>query len=271
MRDAGSAISSASSVIVDSITRDSLGDRMKRYELAARTTLAPRLPIILRVDGKGFHNWTRQLERPWSPLLIQWMNDAARRLCEEIQGAQFAYVQSDEISVLIHGYKRFHSQAWFDGEVQKIASVGASLAAAVLTLAAGRVAMFDGRVFVMPESEVANYFLWRQQDASRNSIQMLARSLASHKECDRMNQSALMDLCVARGQNWNDVPTHLKRGRCAIPSLDLSHVPPRRRWAIDNEIPIWKGESRAYVEQFLATEPEGSEDSNLSGAEAEKP
>lgn len=234
------------------MTFDSLGDRMKRYESASRTVLPPRMPTIIRVDGKAFHTWTRGMQRPFDERLIGWMNDVALTLCHEIQGAQLAYIQSDEISILLHDYKRFESQAWFDKQVQKMVSVAAAIAASRMTYLATeskwrREAYFDARAWVLPETEVTNYFLWRQNDAVRNSIQMLARSLYSHAECENKCQAELLEMCWQKGQNWNDLKTHLKRGRCTVRCDDWY-------WRIDNEIPIWKAEGREYIERLLATE-----------------
>lgn len=92
---------------------------MKGYEVASRTTLPGRLPVIIRVDGKAFHTYTRGCKRPFDDRLSDVMVSTATKLCDEIQGAQLAYTQSDEISVLVHGYKKFKSQTWFDNQVQK--------------------------------------------------------------------------------------------------------------------------------------------------------
>lgn len=235
---------------------DSLGDRMKRYEHATRTTLPPRLPVIIRVDGKAFHTWTRGLTKPFDAQFCVWMDLVAIALCEECQGAQLAYVQSDEISVLLHGYKTHTTQAWFDGQVQKVTSVAAACASAAMTEYSGRRAMFDARAFVLPEAEVANYFLWRQNDAARNSIQSLAQSLYSQRELHGKCQAELHEMCFAKGHNWNDLPTWQKRGRCAVRAETTRDGVPRSFWTIDREIPIWKGEGRAYVERLLATEEE---------------
>lgn len=181
--------------------RDSLGDRMKGYEVASRTVLPHRLPVIIRVDGKAFHTYTAECERPFDQKLSDVMFDTAKELCKRIQGAQLAYTQSDEISILVHGYKKFDSQVWFDGQVQKMASVAAGIASSHFTAESWRIwhhpdidkidaiapAVFDARAFVVPEADVCNYFLWRQQDAMRNSVQMLARSMYSHRQCDGKN------------------------------------------------------------------------------------
>ena len=231
--------------------RDSLGDRMKLYEGAFSATLPIRTPVIVRLDGKAFHTWTQGFERPFSEVFMDYMDQAALAVCVEAQDTQMAYVQSDEISVLLHNYKTFKTQAWFDNQIQKVVSVSAACAAATVTLAARRVAMFDARVFVLPEAEVTNYFFWRQNDWSRNSLSMLARSVYSDEEMFGKKQAEIHEMLYAKGLNWNDLPTRKKRGRCVIRGDD-------GQWGIDDEIPIWKGEGRDYVERLLAVEEEGA-------------
>lgn len=222
----------------------SLGDRMKTYyEDAYRSTLPRRMPVLLRLDGKAFHTFTRGMEKPFDPKFIMSMNAVAIEVCEEAQGAQFAYIQSDEITVLLHNYKRLNSEAWFDNNVQKIVSVSAAIASSAMTRIYGTRALFDARVFVVPEAEVVNAILWRQQDATRNSIQMLARSIFSHKELHKKDNSELQEMCFQAGHNWNDLPTHYRRGRFALRG--------ERGWTIDNHPPILSAD-RNYVEKHLA-------------------
>lgn len=248
--------------------RTSLGDRMKGYESVTESRLTPRTPLVLRLDGKAFHQYTKGLKRPWDETLHDVMDMVATELCHVVQGAQVAYVQSDEISILVHTYKTFEAQPYFDGRVQKIVSVTASMAAAHFTAESWRLfddpvnpvankaskirlAFFDCRAFVMPESDVCNYFLWRQQDATRNSVQMLARSLYSHKECNNKNGSQLQDMCMEKGQNWNDVATRYKRGRCIVKKAREVDGTQRTYWETDNEIPIFS-QDRDYINKFLA-------------------
>jgi tRNA(His) guanylyltransferase len=239
--------------------KDAIGDRMKRYEAATRGLIPHRQPTIIRVDGKAFHSYTRGLERPWSQRFADAMDRVAIELCDEIQTAVMAYVQSDEISVLLHPYRRYQSQPWFDGEVQKTVSVAASIAGATMTalspslFTAIRPAYFDARVFVVPnETEAANCFLWRQQDATRNSIQMLARSLYSHKQCDQKNGRELQEMCWQKGHNWNDVPAYWKRGRCVVRVDGIGGG-----WIVDREIPIFS-EQPEYITSRLAVDDEAT-------------
>lgn len=249
--------------------KTSLGDRMKKFERAFKYALPPRMPFIIRVDGKAFHTLTKGMERPFDDKLIWLMNIVANSLCSEIQGAQLAYVQSDEVSILVHNYKRFESQGWFDNQVQKMASVSAAIASSMFTgmsektLGELKIAQFDSRVFVLPESEVCNYFIWRQQDFERNSVQMLARSLYSHRECHQMNNAELQEMCWKKGNNWNDLPIHLRRGRCVTRqevSLFASdeawgRTGPKMKWLVDDQIPQFKMD-RNYIDQYLVCDDE---------------
>jgi tRNA(His) guanylyltransferase len=237
--------------------KDALGDRMKRYESTTKTHIPHRQPTIIRVDGKAFHTYTRNLSKPWSIDFGWAMDSVAFALCQNVQNVQLAYIQSDEISLLLHPYKRYKTQAWFDGEVQKMVSVSAAIAAARMTMASKdvfgehREAYFDSRVFVLPsETEATNYFIWRQQDAVRNSIQMLARSLYSHKECDKKNSSELQEMCWQKGKNWNDVGSYWKRGRCIVKLPE--------RWMLDPDIPTFS-EHPEYITSRLALEAEDAE------------
>lgn len=247
---------------------DNLGDRMKGYEDAYRHAFLERMPIIIRLDGNHFHSYTKECQRPFDAKLTETMNETALYLCKNVQNAVLAYTQSDEISLLLINYKELNSQSWFNNNIQKMVSVAASMAGAIFTFNSWRIwmggvmapvglesirpAMFDARAFVLPKEEVNNYFLWRQQDNTRNSVQMLARSLYSHKECEDKNNSALQEMCFQKGQNWNDLPTAQKRGRCIVKEKYMKDDVERSRWIVDNEIPIFSA-NKDYInkEVFL--------------------
>ena len=245
---------------------DSLGDRMKGYEQAARTVLPRRMPVILRIDGKAFHTYTKGCVRPFDATLGDVMLNTAKFLLETVQGARFAYTQSDEISLLLHGYKKFDSQPWFDNQVQKMVSVAAGCASAVFTAHSFQIsknqgeikpAIFDCRAFVVPEAEVCNYFLWRQQDARRNSVQMLARSLYSHHEVERNNTESLKAMCEAKGQRWEDLELRWQRGACVYHGQTEPHFMGHTKDTVrtDLKVPLF-GEDRDYVNRHLVLEEE---------------
>ena len=105
-----------------------LGERMKEYEMQSRTRLLRRVPVIIRLDGKAFHTWTKGLDRPFDRNLMHIMQKTMLALCEQIQGCVLGYTQSDEITLVLVDYQRTESMAWFDNQVQKMCSVAASIA-----------------------------------------------------------------------------------------------------------------------------------------------
>ncbi len=232
---------------------DGLGDRMKRYEGASRYSLPWRMPVIIRVDGRAFHTFTRGMTRPVDGEFVNAMDRVALALCEEIQGARLAFVQSDEVSVLVDPWDRNESTPWFDNDLGKVVSISAAISSATMSLAYGRVAQFDSRAFVVPQRDVCNYFVWRQQDATRNSLQSLAQSLYSSKQLHGVKHAGLQEMCFQAGHNWNDLPTAQKRGRCAVKKretvmmLGLALPVDVDKWGIDVEVPIFS-QSRSYIE-----------------------
>lgn len=198
---------------------DSLGDRMKLYEAVTQTVLPRRTHSVIRVDGKAFHSYLRGAAKPYDHQFIADMDAVAQALCAEISGAAFAYVQSDEISVLVTDFATPNTQPWFAGEVQKIVSISAAIATATLCgRRPGKPGMFDSRVFTIADpTEVANYFIWRQRDCVRNSITMAAQAHFSHQRLHGVNTGQMQEMLWAeKGINWNDYPDGCKRGRVIV-------------------------------------------------------
>jgi tRNA(His) 5'-end guanylyltransferase len=246
-----------------SMDKKSLGDRMKEYEKVWKFILPKRMPIIIRLDGKAFHTFTRKFNKPFDTSLIDMMDKTALYICQNIQGAELAYVQSDEISILIHYYKTINTEPWFANEVQKIVSISSALASSYFTyelnikniLSVNFPIQFDSRVFILPEDEVCNYFIWRQQDWERNSIQMVGQSLFSHKELLNKNNSNIQEMCFQKGVNWNDLENSLKRGRCLfkIDSKNESNIINKKEWYIEKNIPIFT-QDRDFINIHLQKE-----------------
>ena len=270
---------------------DELGKRMKEfYEQVPKTRLVRRTPVAIRIDGKAFHTFTRGFEKPFDEVLGRAMRETMKYLCENIQGCVLGYTQSDEITLILIDYKKLTSSAWFDYEVQKMCSIAASMATmafnkfftefayevrpdgvrlpdpqeadykSVLYKAAENGAMFDARVFNIPKEEVANLIYWRQLDATRNSIQMVGQANFSHKELQNKSCNQIQDMLFQeRDINWNDFPTHLKRGSCCVKvestttcakTVDgqvITWAAERPHWEIDLDIPLFKGEGREYI------------------------
>jgi tRNA(His) 5'-end guanylyltransferase len=185
-----------------------IGDRMKRnYENRAQTHLTRRTPVIIRLDGRAFHTYTRSFSKPFDSTLIWSMQNATQALVHEVQGCVLGYTQSDEISLLVCDWKTLTSEAWFDYNVQKLCSVSASFATVAFNSSIGvcggsQWAMFDSRCFNIPGSEVANYFLWRTKDWYRNSVTMYAQSQYSHKELHGKSCGEMHEMLYQKGRNW---------------------------------------------------------------------
>lgn len=269
--------------------KTALGNRMKNfYEAVPKTFLIRKTPVIIRLDGKAFHSFTRGFKRPFDEILIKTMQETMKYLCENIQGCVLGYTQSDEITLVLVDYFKIDTDAWFGYNVQKITSVSASMATLAfnnifkkyvselipmnlsnsskedikyynaLDRAIIKGALFDSRCFNIPKEEVNNCLLWRQQDATRNSIQALAQSLYSNKQIEGINTKKLQDkMFTEKGVNWNDLPTTQKRGSCCIkkPTKIITtnnEKVIRNKWIIDNEIPIFSQDTE-YINNLITS------------------
>lgn len=194
-------------------------EEMKGYERLARTSVSQRSYVMVRVDGKAFHTFTKGMDRPCDTSLIEAMNAAADALCKQVDGAVMAYTQSDEISVLFTDLRGENTHMWFSGQVQKIVSVTASIATAAFNMALqpDEFALFDSRVFVLPDVEtVQRYFGWRQRDCIKNSIAMTAQSYFSHKQLLGKNTNEVLDMLADRqpeAPDWYALPRGFQIGR----------------------------------------------------------
>jgi tRNA(His) guanylyltransferase len=205
---------------------DTLGDRMKAYEGVSNLVLPERTPVVVRVDGKAFHTVTRGLDKPWDARVTACMDATAMALMEEMQNAVAAYVQSDEISILMINYAGEFTQSWFGNKVQKIVSVASSVATHAFNETArglvdleSRRWLFDARAFTLPRHEVSNYFIWRQQDAIRNSVSALARSKFTHRELQGKPCKAMKEMLESIGVKWEDCATRDKMGRLIVRTI----------------------------------------------------
>jgi len=218
--------------------KDELGDRIKsQYEDRTRYSLPRRTYTLIRLDGKSFHTYTRNLTKPFDNDLFEDIDGAIIAMLPEIQGAVFAYTQSDEISILLTDFATPNTDAWFDGNLQKMCSVSASIITAEfnkfrmwrrdivmdtvnkpLDFSTFPMAYFDARVFTIPDRiEVMNYLIWRNQDCARNSVSMVAQSLFSHKELHGKNTKDKHDMMHEKGVNWaTDYTDGQKNGRLIV-------------------------------------------------------
>lgn len=230
--------------------RSDLAERMKGYEKRNRYYLQRRMPVILRLDMRAGHSFTKGFKRPFDEVFIKSMQNTAKYLCENIQNCKLSYQQSDEITLLLVDYDKLNTDCFFDYRVDKLCSIAASMATMAfnkffekyvaeyrfskwdgiskyedgtleyiqtLLNAIEKAAMFDARCFNIPKEEVTNNFYWRQLDASRNSIQMVGQANFSHKELQNKSCNDIQDMLMTqKGINWNDLPTYQKRGSCCV-------------------------------------------------------
>lgn len=210
--------------------KDTLGDRMKRYEAVTQLNMPPRQFIIIRVDGKAFHTYTRRCEKPFDESLIRAMNYGAENTFIDIQSAKIGYVQSDEASFLLTDLTGLDAQYWFDGNVQKISS----LAAAYMSVNFNQVAqpeglgaaVFDARCFSVPSiQEAANYFLWRSHDCARNSVNQFAQAHFPHKVLHGCSVAKTKEMLLSEKKlDWDKLPDRYKYGLQILPSGTSSPI-----------------------------------------------
>ncbi len=199
---------------------DALGDRMKMYEIMeSGRRLMPLLPVMARIDGRAFHSFTRGMDRPFDADFSGCMLTTLLELVRET-GACMGYTQSDEITLAWHS-QTIQSKIWFDGRIAKMTSQLAALATLffyreilrVKPIYARRLPTFDARVWTVPnQTEGANVFLWREWDATKNSVSMAASAYYSHQQLHGKNTPEKHEMLHDKGVNWNDYPTIFKRG-----------------------------------------------------------
>ena len=230
-----------------------LANRMKDYEKRNGYYLQRRLPVVIRLDMRSGHSFTKGFKRPFDEVFIESMQNTAKYLCENIQNVKMSYQQSDEISLVLVDYDKLNTDSWFDYRIDKLCSITASMTTMVFNRIFGELvreyrfnngenfdlstkegeescrllqlyqnavnkgAMFDARVFNITREEVTNCIYWRQLDASRNSIQMVGQANFSHKELQNKSCSDIQDMLMTqKGINWNGLPAYQKRGSCVV-------------------------------------------------------
>lgn len=256
-----------------------LSKRMKDdYENVVKPRLNDKEPIIIRIDGKAFRTFTRNLKKPFDDLFVRSMQQTVKYLCENIPNIIFGYQQSDEISLLL--IKDEISTPWFNYDMQKLSSVSASMATMVfnnsfrqnantwiseyhawcniaydcdeekdayeraLNNAMRLGAMFDSRCFNIAREDVIDYFFWRQSDASRASIRMAAQVHFSHQQLLKKTRDDIRYMLRDRkGIDWESFPIAYKWGVCCIKD--------EQGWKLDAQIPLFTNKNREYIEKLI--------------------
>lgn len=257
------------------------------YEEPAKGRLLRKVPVVIRVDGKSFHTFTKGFHKPFDTIFRETMMETMKVMCENMQGCVFAYEQSDEITFVLTDYESEKSSAWFDYEVQKMCSVSASMVTMhfnkiftekvkslynsdedqkyinTMISAAEKGAMFDSRCFNVPKEDVYNMILARQTDASKNSVAAVAQTYFSAEDLRNKSTSKVQDmLMMHKGINWNDFATEQKRGAACYrveTRIIAANAPDgyviRKKWTVDREMPILKdnpdNETRRYIDSLV--------------------
>lgn len=266
--------------------KDDFGNRMKAYEAVTDMRLPGLTPVIVRVDGKCFHTLTKKLKKPFDPIFNEVMELTMLGLCERLPNVRFAYVQSDEIS-LVMLERNVHSESWFGNRLQKIASLTASYATKLFTykLSSSLVrngimnednmeewddseyvgllddAVFDCRAFPVPERDVCNYFIWRQQDCLRNAIQGAGQAYIGKKELHGMNSNEIIASLKEKGYAFSDFSARERLGAACYQVMTMVGTPQkggigftnRKKYRIDANIPLFR-ENREFIEKHMELE-----------------
>ena len=242
--------------------KDLLGNRQKTYEAVYKQTLVQKAPIVIRIDGKAFHSFTKKMAKPFDDLLIDTMQKTTLELCKDLATCKFGYTQSDEITLVCICDDVIKTEGLFKYKAQKIISIVASKATKYfnkifyenviklennpyeyknvvdINIYKNKLfdAEFDCRVMNIPEWDVINNIIWRQQDATRNSIQMLGQAYFTQKELEEKNCSEIMDKLInEKNINWNNLEIYKKRGSCCYRKENDKK---RKKWIIDKNMQI---------------------------------
>ena len=255
--------------------KGNIGDRMKQYENCYRIYLPRRSAVVVRVDGRSFHTFTKGFARPYDKLFASCMWETARKLCENVSGCKFGYTQSDEITLVLTDYENINTEPWFGNNLQKIVSITASMATYFFNEAFRRevyreavnnknwgsdnetphmkalssyFAFFDARAFIVPREEVSNCIYWRQLDCVRNSIQLAGQAYFSHKQLQNKNCDQIQEMLWQEHEvNWSKYPTWFKNGVAIYKQpREIYHKNEdgtqsfvvRDKWTIDLEMPM---------------------------------
>lgn len=211
-----------------------LEQNMRRYEDTAKSRLLEHVPVVIRVDGRAFKNYTKGFVTPFDTVFRTAMRNTMIALCANVPNCVLGYTFSDEISLILV-QKTYHTAPWFDNEVEKLVSNVASMttlffnrefAKAVSDAPAAGLkryedklwrATFDARAFNLPESQVELYLYWRQMDCIRNAISQAARALPgmNHSVMKGQDLAALKMMLAGGGTPWESFSNYDRFGTFA--------------------------------------------------------
>ena len=192
-----------------------LADRIKKYEKTFCYSALKRMPLIIRVDGRAFHTFTKSLHKPFDRNLMDAMVKSALYVAKDMQGFKAAYIQSDEATFCLTDYDTFETEGWFDYELPKVISISAAMMSVAFNkfYRTDKMPVFDSRAFTVPKEEVCNVLVWRAKDWERNSLQMYSRSFFSHRELHGKKRDDMHEMLHSIGKSWTiDLSDREKNG-----------------------------------------------------------
>ena len=190
-----------------------IGERIKRYEKVYDYKLTPRSCLFVRVDGKSFHTFTKNCNKPFDQQIINAMVEAALHTAKQMPGFKLAYIQSDECTFMLTDFDNIQTQGWFNYELNKVVSISAAYYTAYFNKFYGsKDAVFDSRAFIVPQDDAPNVFIWRQQDWERNSVQMLAQSQFNQRELQGKKIPEIHEMLLTKNLDWSKLSPQLKNG-----------------------------------------------------------
>lgn len=196
--------------------KETFANRMRSMQQSSDSRLPENGYSILQLDGKAFHTWTKGLDIPFDAKFVRSMDEVAALLAQKISNVKFAYVQSDEISLLLTDFENEGTQPHYANRIQKVVSTSAGLASAYMTRAFPEkpFAVFDARFFSAPDKElVKDWFVWRQADGIKNSVRAVGYARFTSKELEHKNTKDVREMLAEAGDPWEAYDAGLQRGR----------------------------------------------------------
>lgn len=235
-----------------------LEDKCLYYRGLSDYKLMPNSYVLVMLDGRSFsHLVKNKFQKPFDDDFIQMMNETATYVCKNVQGCKFAYVQSDEISLVLTDFDTPTTDAFFGNRLCKMQSIIASLATAKFNqlmikhrmengmgINPGDVidntplCQFDCKCWNVPSfNDVFAWFLYRQIDCVKNSKQQTAQTYLPHNTLVGKNTDQQIELLKnEKGIDWNSFTDNKKYGRfiwkekTLMSNIDTNEVYYRYKW-----------------------------------------
>jgi len=206
-----------------------VAEQVRRLEAETRLVFPSQTHVVVRVDGKNFGAYTRNLDKPFDLGFVEAINATACAMVKEITGASMAYVQSDEISVILSDLASAKTQPYLAGVHSKVVSITAALATANFNVAfahAGKMpALFDSRAFPVSDREmVTAYLISRQTDARRNALGMVCDAVLGKSVTMNKGTVERKEMLREKGVEFDNFDKGLISGRVVVPQVTVEDV-----------------------------------------------